>query len=160
MSDARWYEGDDQLLEELRVARGEDRSGEDQVELVMVGYDIVMADTVEAALVHDSAVDAMAGVRSDEAGARMLTFAAEGVEIEFELVGGRIVGHIDPPGDGVVHLEQPTSTGPAVIDATPDELGAFEFALRLPTTFRLRFVDSAGRSVATGWIDGPHETSR
>lgn len=155
---SRWFEDDDQLLEELGRALAESATTADQSEMLMVGYDIVMSDTLEAELIHDSDVDALAAVRSDTAGARMLAFALDNLEIEFELVGGRIVGHLDPPQDGSMYLEQPTLTGPAIDQVTPDDLGAFEFPLRLPATFRLRFVDSAGRSVATGWIAGPHET--
>lgn len=153
-----WFDGDEQLLEELGSALAEEGPPPEQAGMLLVGYDIVMADTLEAALVHDSDVDATTAVRSDEAGARMLTFAVDDTEIEFELIEGRIVGHIDPPRDGTMYLEQPTITGPATDEVTPDDLGAFEFPLHLPTTFRLRFVDADGRSIATGWLDGPHET--
>ncbi len=153
-----WYENDEQLLEELALARQADAPPPEATEMIMVGYDLVMADTLEAALIHDSDAGLVGAVRSETAGARMLSFALEDFEIEFELVGGRIVGHVDPPQDGTMVLEQPTITGPATDEIAPDELGSFEFPLRQPATFRLRFIDGSGRSVATGWIDGPHET--
>ena len=153
-----WFEDDDQLLEELAVARAETAPDPAQVELLMVGYDMVMVDSLEAALIHDSAVDATAGVRAESIGARLMTFALGELAFEFELVEGRVVGHLSPPQDGTMLLEQPTITGPAVDETTPDDLGSFEFALQRPATFRLRFVDANGQSVATGWIDGPHQT--
>jgi hypothetical protein len=155
---AAWFENDDQLLEELALARAETAPDPSQVELIMVGYDMVMADSLEAALLHDSAIDATAGVRSESIGARMMTFALGELSFEFELLAGRVVGYLSPPQDGKMLLEQPTITGPSVEEVTPDDLGSFEFAMRHPATFRLRFVDAGGRSVATGWIDGPHET--
>lgn len=159
-----WFENDDQLLEELAMARSEE-VGPPPLEMLMVGYDMVVADTLEAALLHDSAVDELAAIRSDEAGARMLTYrvggdhaTAAGMEIDFELVGGQIVGHVDPPQDGVVVLEQPTAIPPATQETTPDDLGSFEFPLHHPATFRLRFVPATGPQVTTGWLDGPHRT--
>lgn len=152
-----WFDGDEQLLEELAIARAEE-TDPPPVEMLMVGYDMVFADTLEAALLHDSDVDELAAVRSETAGARMLTYQADGIEIDFELVGGRVVGHIDPPQDGVMVLEQPTTGEPVADEVTPDDLGSFEFPLRRPTTFRLRFVRQSGPSVTTDWLDGPHQT--
>lgn len=155
---ATWLD-DDGLADELAVAlRDGTRPSPDRVAMVMAGYDIVMADAIEAELVFDSAVDELAAVRSDEAGARMLTYAeAQGeAEIDFEIVDGRIVGHIDPPSGGVVRLEQPTLDGPGEAEVEPDDLGSFELELRSPATFRLRYVDATGRSVVTGWLAGPH----
>ncbi|MGH1492766.1 MAG: hypothetical protein ACRBK7_25795 [Acidimicrobiales bacterium] len=154
---APWFEDDDQLLEELALARLDDAPSPDAAEMIMVGYDIVMTDTAEAALIHDSAAEELAGVRSTEVAARMLSYSQGEFEIEFELAEGRIVGHIEPPPTGVVYLEQPTAS-PAVAETTCDDLGGFEFPLEHPATFRLRFVNQSGDSVATGWIDGPHET--
>ncbi|MEM7275942.1 MAG: hypothetical protein AAF547_22895 [Actinomycetota bacterium] len=160
----RWFDGDDRLLEELRVAlTTEDQTGANRapqpppVDMLMAGYDIVMADTVEAALTNDSAVDQVAAVRSDLAGARLLSFEADGLTVDVELDGGRIVGHIDPPRPGTVHLDQPTAATPTD-PVEPDDLGGFEFELASSGSFRLRFVDDAGAATATAWVDGPHET--
>lgn len=157
-----WFEDDDQLLEELTQARVDDKPDPAQAEMLMIGYDMVMADTLEAALLHDSDVDATAAVRSEEAGARMLTYGSDELEIDFELVDGMIVGHIAPPQDGRMLLEQPTAGQET--DRTepvePDELGSFEFTMRHPGTFRLRFVRPDGQSITTDWLDGPHQTRR
>ncbi|MEM9655079.1 MAG: hypothetical protein AAGA65_23510 [Actinomycetota bacterium] len=158
-----WFDDDDQLLEELAVARSEEVAPP-PVEMLMVGYDMVFADTLEAALLHDSDIDELAAIRSEEAGARMLSYRVERddgnnepLTIDFELVGGRIVGHIDPPQEGVMVLEQPTATPPATVETTPDDLGSFEFPLHHSATFRLRFVGT-GLPVTTPWLDGPHQT--
>lgn len=154
--DAHWFTEDGRLMEELRSALVEDAPPA-PLGMLMAGYEIVMADTVPATLVHDSAVDEVAAVRSGLADARLLTFEADGLAVEFELHGGRIIGHIDPPRPGVMHLDQPTETE-GRDPVTPDDLGAFEFDLRAPGSFRLRFVDDAGVATSTGWVDGPHET--
>ncbi len=177
MNADNWFDDDDRLAEELAVALRADRpapsatadigaeTGGDAeagiTAMLMAGYDIVMADTVEAALVHDSSTDELAAVRSGDAGARMLTYAVydRDLEIEFELVDGRVVGHVDPPEGGRINLEQPANADRMVETIEPDELGSFEFLLRSPATFRLRYVDAAGRSVATTWLDGPHPTA-
>ncbi len=154
---SRWFDGDEQLLEEVGKALAEEAPGPEQAELLMAGYDLVMSDTLEAALMHDSAISAGA-VRS-EGGSRMVSFALGEIGLDFELVGGRIVGQLDPPEEGVMYLEQLTAADVVRNEVSPDDLGAFEFELRLPNTFRLRFVFADdGRSIATGWIDGPHET--
>ncbi len=155
---ANWFDDDDRLTEELGLALAEHGPTPEQAEMLMVGYDLVMGDTLEAALIHDSGAETLATVRSATDGARTMAYAVDDVEIEFELIGGRVVGHVDSPRPGTIRLEQPTLTGPAVDEVAPDDLGSFEFPLRLPATFRLRFVDEAGRSIATGWIDGPHQT--
>lgn len=164
---AKWYDDDEQLAEELAVALQSDPPSADGVAMVMAGYDIVMTDTLEAELILDSATDELAAVRSASPtvgsvdGARMITFAdpTGELEIEFEVVDGRIVGHVDPPSGGTVRLEQPSNRSEMVAECEPDDLGSFDFYLRSPGTFRLRYVDADGRSMATGWIDGPHPTT-
>lgn len=157
-SDRTWYDDDDTLAEELAVAlRADTRPGPDGVAMLMAGYDIVMADTVEADLVHDSAVDEVAAVRSTTE-ARMLTYRAlDGeLEIEVEIVDGTVVGHVEPGTGGTVRLEQPAVGRAPAMEVEADEHGSFQFVLRSSGTFRVRYVDRSGRSVATPWIDGPH----
>lgn len=164
MSTPRWFDDDEQLGEELGLALAEEAPGPEQTGMIMAGYDIVMADTIEAALLHDSAADdaELAAVRSDTAGARMLAFATDdgpdGVEIEFELIGGRVVGHVDPPLPGRIVLDQPSLSGGEPAIDEPDDLGAFELPLRSTATFRLRFEAADGRTITTAWLDGPHHT--
>lgn len=164
-----WFDDDDRLAEELAQALRSDAPGPDGAAMVIAGYDIVMADTIEADLLHDSATDELAAVRSGPTEVRMLTYALPGdedgdgpadLEIEFEVVDGRVIGHVEPPSGGHVHLEQPSNPSRMVSSVAPDEQGSFEFVLRSPATFRLRYLDEAGRSVATGWLDGPHPLGR
>jgi hypothetical protein len=156
--DRTWYDDDDALAEELAVALREDtEQGPDRVAMLMVGYDIVMADTLEADLIHDSAIDEVAAVRSTTE-ARMLTYRAlDGdLEIEVEIVDGSVIGHVEPCNGGTVRLEQPAIDRAPVVEVEADEHGSFEFVLRSAATFRVRYVDATGRSVATPWLDGPH----
>lgn len=157
-----WYDDDDRLAEELAVALRGDGPSPESIEMMMAGYDIVMTDTIEADLVHDSATDELVAVRSTDTGTRMLSYTEAGseLEIEFEIVDGRVIGHVDPPDGGQVQLEQPANTDRMVTVVEPDAIGSFEFTLHSPGTFRLRYVDRSRRSVATGWIDGPHPTRR
>lgn len=159
---AKWYDDDEQLAEELAVALQADAPSPDGLAMVMAGYDIVMTDTIEADLVHDSATDELVAVRSADTSTRMLSYteADSDLEIEFEIVDGRVIGHVDPPDGGQVQLEQPANTDRMVTVVEPDAIGSFEFDLTSPGTFRLRYVDRSRRSVATGWIDGPHQTRR
>ncbi|MEL6983020.1 MAG: hypothetical protein AAFO29_11405 [Actinomycetota bacterium] len=157
-----WYDDDDRLAEELAVALRGDGPAPESIDMMMAGYDIVMTDTVEADLVHDSDTDELVAVRSADTSTRMLSFseAETDLEIEFEIVDGRVIGHVDPPDGGQVQLEQPANTDQMVTVVEPDTIGSFEFTLTSPGTFRLRYVDRSRRSVATGWIDGPHSTRR
>lgn len=160
-AEAAWYEDDDTLAAELALALRGDRSADpDRTAMLMAGYDIVSADVLEADLVHDSAVDEVAAVRSAATGARMLTYTALGgdLEIEVEIVDGRVVGHVEPFAGGTVRLEQPALSRSPAVEVEPDGLGSFDFVLRSPATFRIRYVDRSGRSVATPWLDGPHPT--
>lgn len=159
---ATWYDDDDRLAEELAAALRGDGPSAEAVDMMMAGYDIVMTDTIEADLVHDSATDELVAVRSADTSTRMLSYteADSDLEIEFEIVDGRVIGHVDPPDGGQVQLEQPANTDRMVTVVEPDAIGSFEFDLTSPGTFRLRYVDRSRRSVATGWIDGPHQTRR
>ena len=149
-----WFESDEQLLEELGRSLTDGEPDAEKIDMLMAGYDIVMADSVHAALVNDSHVDEGAAVRGEATGPRMLTFSADATEIDIELVDGRIMGRLSPTQEGTVYLDQLSS--PAHVE--PDDLGGFEFELRSPATFRIRFVTAGGHSIATAWIDGPHQT--
>ncbi|MEM9562928.1 MAG: hypothetical protein AAGA93_09940 [Actinomycetota bacterium] len=160
-----WYDDDEVLAAELAMAlRTEiepDGPDPERTAMLMLGYDLVMTDTIEADLTHDSATAELAAVRSGETSERMLTYMANGgLEIEFEVYNGRVTGHVEPANGGQVLLEQPVNAERTVQSAEPDTTGSFEFVLRSPTTFRLRYVDEDGRSVATGWLDGPHPLGR
>ncbi len=153
-----WSDDDDVLAEELALALHEGPPSPDRVAMIMTAYDIANLDTLEAALTHDSATGELAAVRSEDAGARLLTYTTdESVEFDFEIVDGRIVGHVAPPAGGAIHLDQPFGPS-AVPEVEIDDLGGFEFVLGSSSAFRLRYVDGQGRSVATGWLDGPHPT--
>jgi hypothetical protein len=180
---SNWFENDDDLLGEVGQALAEsgraaggpdpDRAGTDRVEMLLVGYDMVMADRVagpsqvdeliDAILVEDSAADDLVAVRADTDARRLLTFTVDGAEVELEVSGGRVSGQIDPPPTGPVVIEQPAAAvafGPDAgsFQVEADQFGAFEFELSHPGSFRLLMVLD-GRRVAVGWVDGPHPTS-
>ena len=119
-------------------------------DMVMTGWDIVNVDAVVAQLVEDTALVAVEGVRTDELGARLLTFRSEGVTFEFEIgpEAPHIVGTIDPPQPGAVVLEQAEDA----VTVDLDEGGRFAFELLGAGPFRLRFVSAGGEAYVTDWV--------
>lgn len=144
---------DDQLLAELGEALVADAQSAEREAMLMVGYDMVMDDGIEAKLVHDTLNADLAPVRSAEpsdqaAGTRHVVFATSEVEIEVEITEDRLLGHIDPPQPGVVHVEFVGGS----VTTTPDDLGAFETDVPR-TTFRIRLAIESSDAIITGWVD-------
>lgn len=157
-----WFDDDDELLAELAGALDDRGTDDERVDMLLTGYDLVTAEpvfpSVEAEVVHDSAVGDLAAVRDLDEGPRLVSFATDEVEIEFEVADGRVTGQVDPAVSGRLVLEQPAAT-PAASEVARGQLGPFDFELRHSGTFRLRLILGADdRSIVTGWVDGPHQT--
>lgn len=137
---------DDRMLEFLKDALDAD-SGvtEDTIDMLMTGYDIVQADTVEAGMIFDSFADA--AVRGGTGVARQLRFEHGETVIDLELddLERRLAGHFEPPG-GRGSLEQ--------IDGTTEisaPAGSFDLTVEGLGPFRVNYeVD--GDSVVTAWL--------
>lgn len=134
MADPRVPETDDELHELLRGAlEGLDLTSE--IEPVPAGvtegslwvHDFVTADAELAAVVVDSAVDELAGVRGS-ASVRSISFATDDLEIDIEisLLAGdrrRLAGLVVPAVAGSVRL----AIGGERVDVDLDERGRFVF---------------------------------
>ena len=139
---------DDAALEQLLAA------GLDAVEPVpeaalTAAYGAVGLVTVEAelaALIYDSRQPELVLTRSQEAQARIVTFANDHLTVDLELLadGRTIVGELQPAEVATVELE---TVGQGGVVATADEFGRFRLASDA-TSFRIRVV---GRLV-TPWI--------
>jgi len=112
-------------------------------------YGAVGLVTVEAelaALVYDSRAPELVLTRSEEAQARIVTFANDHLTIDLELLadGRTIVGELQPAEAAEIELE---TVGHGRVTVAADEFGRFRLASDA-TSLRLRVV---GRLV-TPWI--------
>jgi hypothetical protein len=105
-------------------------------------------DAELAELVFDSAVEDLAGVRS-EAGPRLLSFRAPEIEVEVTVEEGvrRLIGQVVPPQELDIEL-----VGPAIAVATrTDPLGRFTFDRVPEGPLSLRCL-TVGGVVQTQWM--------
>ena len=143
---------DEHSLAQLRDVLGfTDAVSAESIEMIMTGYDITNIDVLIAELVHDSDVhDTPVPVRGGDAGARMVSFAGEGVRFDFEVgdTAPHIVGRITPVAPGSIALDQVGNAH----EESLDESGTFEFTITTGTPYRLRFTPEGGPSIATEWL--------
>ena len=104
-----------------------------------------------AQLTHDSGrdEDRNAGVRSETASIRALTFTSSHLSIELGVTEDLLLGQLMPPGEGTIQVV----TQEGVTAAAPvDEIGCFSIEPIPPSPFRLRCRTVRGTDVVTGWI--------
>lgn len=121
--------------------------------------DAELADLAHARLTYDSLADAddpvgtgtgdLAGVRSEQAALRSLTFAADDLSIELEVAGDAVLGQLVPPQPGIVEVLTPDSNR---VEVPVDEVGWFTVRPVPETRFRLTCRLGSGTSVVTDWI--------
>jgi len=146
-------QSDDRLQEELRRAL-ERAEPEDAaaLELARAAYDWRTLDAELVEVVADSADQAVAGMRTEDA-PRLASFAGASlaVELEIEAHGAacRVTGHVLPPGEAEVRVTP--ARGEQIVVAA-DELGVFaaDDLPRGPT--RLTVRSAAGHEVETAWL--------
>ncbi len=119
-------------------------------EYAKAGYGWRTIDADLAELVFDSALDELAGVRS-EGDSRQVTFRAPGVEIEVAVLSEgtrRIIGQLVPPQQAEIELR---FAGQAKT-ARSDHLGRFTFqdVPTGPISLRCRLEDA--QTVQTEWL--------
>lgn len=88
------------------------------------------------------------GLRSGPEDARLLVFSASSLSLELEVISGRLVGQILPPGPGEIRVEA-SDGGTFQIEA--DEAGFFDLPVMPSGPFRLRCDTPNGRLV-TDWV--------
>lgn len=108
-------------------------------------------DAELAQLSFDSRYDTTlsAGLRSESASVRALTFAAERFSIEIEASDNALFGQLVPPQPGTVELR--TLNGQTT-EGEIDELGCFTIEPKPDSQFRLRFRTRDSSDVLTGWV--------
>jgi hypothetical protein len=125
-----WRNDDEFLLAELGAAqRAADAVPRSVVEAAKATYSWYTIDAELAALVEDSAADALAGVSTsrsasgaEPAAVRTLAFSARHLTIELELSTEGFTGQLVPPqrGEIEIHIE-----GQPVLHSSIDEFGYF-----------------------------------
>jgi hypothetical protein len=116
------------------------------------GYAAFSWRTIDAELAHltydSSSAEALAGVRSQQAALRAMTFASNSFTIELQVEPTMLLGQVIPAAEAgtlFVTMRDGTSFGVPF-----DELGCFTIDPTPPGAFRLQFPGEA--SVVTDWI--------
>ena len=147
MPDFFW--DDEKLLGALKTALSTMRSvPPGYIEAGKSAYAWRNIDAELAQLTYDSAHDrgALAGVRSEPASIRALTFTSARLTIELEAVDDCLYGQVIPTGPGAVEVQTHAGT-----EATSqvDELGSFRIQPIPASTFRLSCRIADGTAVQT-----------
>lgn len=146
--------GDDELMAELAAAVAE--SADDQVterrrSAARTAFTWRTVDAELAELLHDSALDAGAAVRSSGDAPRSLSFIRGAVTIEIEVTGSSLLGEVidDDGGDepATVSLQRPDADDRVT---ETDASGFFRFDDVAPGPVRF-VVARAGWSLTTPW---------
>jgi hypothetical protein len=106
-------------------------------------------DAELAQLTYDSSREPAAGLRSETASIRALTFTSAHLSLELEVTGDSLVGQIIPLRSGTLEIQ----TRAGATTTTPvDEIGCFAVEPIPDSPFRLRCRTADGTDVLTGWI--------
>ena len=145
---------DEQLLAALRESmRARQAVPDEFVEMGKSAYTWHNIDAELAQLTYDSGReqdrDVAAGVRSETASIRALTFTSAHFSLELEVTESSLLGQIIPPRAGTIETQ--TRAG-ATTTAPVDEIGCFAVDPIPASPFRLRCRIADGADVLTGWI--------
>ena len=141
---------DEQLLVALGEAmRARQAVPESFVDTGKSAYAWHNIDAELAQLTYDSSREPVAGLRSEAASIRALTFTSAHISLELEVTEGSLLGQIIPPRAGTLE----TQTRAGTTTSTPvDEIGCFAVEPIPASPFRLRCRTADGTDVVTGWI--------
>ena len=141
---------DEQLLAALGEAmRARQAVPESFVDMGKSAYAWHNIDAELAQLTYDSSREPAAGLRSETASIRALTFTSAHLSLELEVTDGSLLGQVIPPQAGT--LETQTRAGVTVMTVI-DEIGCFAVAPIPAGPFRLHCRTDDGADVLTGWI--------
>lgn len=144
---------DDELMAELAAAVAEESAVSDRRrDAARTAFTWRTVDAELAELLHDSALDAGAAVRSGADGPRMLSFRRAAVTLEVEVDGETVLGevideHTDDSGPATVTLQRPDADDRTV---EADASGFFRFEGVEPGSVRF-VVARAGWALTTPW---------
>lgn len=149
---------DDELLAELGDAMAEQQSvSERRRTAARAAFTWRAVDEELATLLHDSALDAGAAVRSGTVVVRTLSFGWDGLTLELEVEVGSAIGQVIPEGAAAapvgdapakVTLHRPSGAAQA---ATADPSGFFRLADVEPGPARF-VVERGGTRLITPWV--------
>ena len=107
-------------------------------------------DAELAQLTYDSQQEtAAAGLRSESASIRALSFASAHLSIEVEITGDSLLGQLIPARPGTVEIQVPDGD---TVTVPVDEAGCFTVDPKPASTFRLRCHTETQTDVLTGWV--------
>jgi hypothetical protein len=141
---------DEQLLAALGEAiRARQAVPDSFVDMGKGAYAWHNIDAELAQLTYDSEREPVAGLRSETASIRALTFTSAHLSLELEVTGGSVLGQIIPLRSGTLEIQ----TRAGATTTTPvDEIGCFAIDPIPDGPFRLRCRTADGTDVLTGWI--------
>lgn len=150
----QWMD-DDRLLEALGEAL---RSGQRvPAEFIAIGKSAFSwrdIDAELAILTYDSVLEdaeaELAGVRSEPANLRYLTFTSGEFSIEIEVTADAVLGQLVPPGPGRVEVR--TADGATLITAIIHQGGGFTIRPVPRGSFRLYCHSANSASIVTNWL--------
>jgi hypothetical protein len=143
---------DDQLLAALQAALSAWQDIPPEfIDTARNAYSWLNIDAELAQVAYDSAhdLDTVAGLRSEPASTRVLTFASEQLTIELEVSEDTLLGQVIPAGPGAIEFQPPTG---AAVTVTADDLGCFRVSPVPAMPFRLNCRTAAGADLLTGWV--------
>jgi hypothetical protein len=143
---------DEKLLAELREALAARAAVPPEfVAAAKSAYAWHHIDAELARLIYDSRRDTelSAGLRSEAASIRALTFASARFSIEVEVTDDALLGQLVPPQPGTVEIQ--TAAG-EVTDGEIDAVGCFSIEPKPDGQFRVRFRTDGQPDVLTGWL--------
>ncbi len=141
---------DEQLLTALGEAmRARQAVPDSFIDMGKSAYAWHNIDAELAQLTYDSSREPVAGLRSETASIRALTFTSAHLTLELEVTDGSLLGQVIPPRSGTLEIQTRAGT----TTSTPvDEIGCFAVEPIPASPFRLRYGTAAGADVLTGWI--------
>jgi hypothetical protein len=143
---------EEQLLDALREAmRARQAVPARFVEVAKGAYAWHNIDAELAQLTYDSSRehDWVAGIRSESASIRALTFTSPHLSIELEVTDDALIGQIIPAQEGTIEAQAQAYTTPAI---PIDQIGCFAIDPIPASPFRLHVHTDQGTDVVTGWI--------
>ena len=109
-------------------------------------------DAELAQLIYDSQQEAAAGLRSESASIRALSFASANLSIEIEITGDTMLGQLIPARPGTVEIQVPDAD---TMTIPVDEAGCFTVDPKPHSPFRLcchTGHTGTQTDVLTGWV--------
>lgn len=145
---------DDELMAALAEAVAEPETDARRRAAAQAAFTWRTIDTELAELLHDSALEAGAAVRSAAEGPRSLSFGRSGLTLEIEIDGDQVLGEVIAEGSAagagpaVVVLRRPDSDD---MTAETDAAGFFRFSGVVPGSVRFE-VTRGEWSLTTPWV--------